>query len=103
MKPQTTEKNAEYQKKIREKRKSEGKKTLQIPATDETSERFERFKEIYFAKNQENGLVKLLDEHEKAKKELFDLKKEMELIKTTTWHKIGKLFGFSQTKNNKAP
>lgn len=59
-----TNKNAEYQKKIREKRKNEGKKSLQIPANLETVAKLDDFKRVNGLKSNEKALVKLLRDNE---------------------------------------
>jgi|TARA_Y100000780_G_C13666529_1_gene410705 hypothetical protein len=63
-----SDKNTEYQKKIREKRKSEGKKTLQIPANQQTIAELNSFKQKFGLKSQEQALVTLLNEHERYEK-----------------------------------
>jgi hypothetical protein len=69
-----TNKNAEYQKKLREKRKDEGKKSLQIPADAETVAELDDFKKNYGLKNNEKALVRLLENH----KSYLDLKFQKE-------------------------
>jgi hypothetical protein len=68
------EKNNDYQKNIREKRKNEGKKTLQIPASAENHEKFKEYRERYALKSQEIALEHMLNRIEML--ELRDLEKK---------------------------
>jgi len=70
-----TDKNNDYQKNIREKRKNEGKKTLQIPISPENHVKFKDYRQRYALKSQELALEHLLNRIETLELQALEKKK----------------------------
>jgi hypothetical protein len=70
-----SDKNTEYQKKIREKRKDENKKTLQIPISPENHVKFKEYRQRYVLKSQELALEHLLNRVETLELQILEKKK----------------------------
>ncbi len=72
-------KNNDYQKNIREKRKTEGKKTLQIPVSPENHQKFKEYRQRYALKSQELALEHLLNRVETLELQAFEKKRPLTL------------------------
>jgi hypothetical protein len=70
-----SDKNNDYQKNIREKRKNENKKTLQIPISPENHAKFKEYRQRYALKSQEVALEHLLNHVETLELQLLERKK----------------------------
>jgi len=70
-----SDKNNDYQKNIREKRKNENKKTLQIPISPENHVKFKDYRQRYALKSQELALEHLLNHVETLELQALERKK----------------------------